>query len=79
MTPTPTDELTESIRGAGLKVTEPRIAAMKALHQKPHGVLPDPVSMEAAHPRGGKTPCRAMQKENVRYGGRLLWGWSPPA
>ena len=35
MTP-PTDELTESIRGAGLKVTEPRIAVMKALHEKPH-------------------------------------------
>ena len=29
-------ELTESIRGAGLKVTEPRIAVLKALHEKPH-------------------------------------------
>ena len=24
-------------------------------------------------------PCRAMQKKNVRYGCRLLCGWSPPA
>ena len=36
MTPPPTHELTESIRRAGLKVTEPRIAVMKALHEKPH-------------------------------------------
>ena len=30
------DELTESIRGAGLKVTEPRIAVLKALSAHPH-------------------------------------------
>jgi hypothetical protein len=29
--------------------------------------------------RGGNTPCNAMQKKKVRYGCRLLWGWSPPA
>ena len=36
MTPPAAEELTESIRGAGLKVTEPRIAVMQALHEKPH-------------------------------------------
>jgi Fur family ferric uptake transcriptional regulator len=36
MTPPATDQLTESIRGAGLKVTEPRLAVLKALHEKPH-------------------------------------------
>lgn len=30
------DELTESIRGVGLKVTEPRLAVLKALHAAPH-------------------------------------------
>ena len=36
MTPPATDQLTESIRGAGLKVTEPRLAVLKALYEKPH-------------------------------------------
>jgi Fe2+ or Zn2+ uptake regulation protein len=36
MTPPATEELTEGIRGAGLKVTEPRIAVLKALDEKPH-------------------------------------------
>jgi Fe2+ or Zn2+ uptake regulation protein len=30
------EELTTSIRGAGLKVTEPRLAVLKALGEKPH-------------------------------------------
>lgn len=30
------DELTQSIRGAGLKVTEPRLAVLKALAAAPH-------------------------------------------
>lgn len=30
------EELTESIRGAGLKVTEPRLAVLKALGDMPH-------------------------------------------
>lgn len=30
------EELTQSIRGAGLKVTEPRIAVLKALAESPH-------------------------------------------
>jgi Fur family ferric uptake transcriptional regulator len=30
------EELTQSIRGAGLKVTGPRIAVMNALHENPH-------------------------------------------
>lgn len=30
------EELTQSIRGAGLKVTEPRLAVLKALTESPH-------------------------------------------
>lgn len=36
MNPPTAEELTESIRGAGLKVTEPRLAVLKALHSAPH-------------------------------------------
>jgi Fur family ferric uptake transcriptional regulator len=36
MTAPAPDELTQSIRGAGLKVTEPRVAVLKALHEHPH-------------------------------------------
>jgi Fur family ferric uptake transcriptional regulator len=36
MTPAAAEVLTESIRGAGLKVTEPRIAVLKALTDNPH-------------------------------------------
>jgi len=36
MNPPTAEELTTSIRGAGLKVTEPRLAVLKALHVAPH-------------------------------------------
>ena len=48
------------------------------LRQKFGPFLFVPEAVVHFRPRGGKTPCIAMQKFRVRYGCMLLCGWLPP-